>query len=537
MVDGKSDSRAEPRRRAGSPRALALLLVVLAVAVLGNVLPAGGSGEPRSVDAAAGRSVGPEVEAAASAPVPDPTAAIPEASQVGEVEHDSAARTPDETGVRSTAVAASGPSEVTAAPVPDGLWDVAAPLPPDRTWVIFDGQPGDAVIGRFAEFDLSNSDIAVADEGGPVRTTVAGDGSWAVVIAPPSGSTSLPPGYYPDVAGYPFQGPAHPGLSVEGGSGCNEVNGWIAVDGQDGSGADLHSLTFRFEFRCDRSLPVRGKVHYVAADRTLPPGPVLPVPTDLWDTAPSVPIWQDYLILEGLRVDTRYQTGVTKLIIPAPSHPILVSQSPDGTYLRIDDGGYPSAFTNGVVQSIVRRGPLSVGYYPEARGEISMNPAKGGASPPNGCMDGTGWFAVDRVERSYGTVTALTARFMQWCGDRQIHAKLRYTGAASPPVGAPSGSLEAVGRDGGVITVSGWARDTGGRPVVVRIEIDGVPTFVEARDPRPDLAAALGTSAGRSGFSARLVAPPGAHLVCAYALDDAVPAANTLLDCRPLRAG
>ncbi|OZB81465.1 MAG: hypothetical protein B7X32_16755 [Microbacterium sp. 13-71-7] len=80
--------------------------------------------------------------------------------------------------------------------------------------------------------------------------------------------------------------------------------------------------------------------------------------------------------------------------------------------------------------------------------------------------------------------------------------------------------------------VSGWAIDPDtSSPIAVHFYIDGVGVAKTADQSRPDVAAAYPGSGDKHGFSAMIPAGSGSHLVCAYAINDAV-GNNTLLACR-----
>jgi hypothetical protein len=68
----------------------------------------------------------------------------------------------------------------------------------------------------------------------------------------------------------------------------------------------------------------------------------------------------------------------------------------------------------------------------------------------------------------------------------------------------------------------------------VHVYVDGAgpPTTLVANVDRPDIAAAFPASGGRHGFAAAVDMAPGAHDVCAYAINDNLVGPNTLLGCR-----
>jgi hypothetical protein len=84
--------------------------------------------------------------------------------------------------------------------------------------------------------------------------------------------------------------------------------------------------------------------------------------------------------------------------------------------LKVDVGTpFPWLAEFKVMSSLTR---LQPGYYGAIRGNRFQNPAKGGLSfsgDGRACNFIDGWFVVDSVTYSGGTITALKARFEQVC--------------------------------------------------------------------------------------------------------------------------
>lgn len=98
--------------------------------------------------------------------------------------------------------------------------------------------------------------------------------------------------------------------------------------------------------------------------------------------------------------------------------------------------------------------------------------------------------------------------------------------------GPPVGKLDAVKVSDGAVDVSGWAidPDTTG-PTSVHVYVDSVGTALNADRERPTLASKYPVYGTKHGFSARLKASPGAHSVCAYAINIG-PGGTTPLGCQ-----
>jgi hypothetical protein len=103
------------------------------------------------------------------------------------------------------------------------------------------------------------------------------------------------------------------------------------------------------------------------------------------------------------------------------------------------------------------------------------------------------------------------------------------------PSGSPYGHIDTTTRsaDSTSIQVAGWAIDPDvADPVRVDFYVDGVgAASLTAADPRPDIATIFPTYGANHGFSTALPVGPGAHQVCAYAINVGAGAAFTKLGC------
>ena len=96
----------------------------------------------------------------------------------------------------------------------------------------------------------------------------------------------------------------------------------------------------------------------------------------------------------------------------------------------------------------------------------------------------------------------------------------------------PFGSIDvAVGTPDGVV-ISGWAIDADtSDPIDVHVYVDGAGIALTANGSRPDLAAVFPGYGGAHGYAATVAASPGAHTVCAYAIN-VRGGANQQIGCR-----
>jgi hypothetical protein len=105
---------------------------------------------------------------------------------------------------------------------------------------------------------------------------------------------------------------------------------------------------------------------------------------------------------------------------------------------------------------------------------------------------------------------------------------------AGDPTRNPVGHLDAASMRGGQVTVTGWAfdPDTTPAPATVHVYVDGVYAGLGAADkPRPDVPAVYPLAGPSTGFSVSVPAAPGAHRVCAYAINTGPGTTNPTLGC------
>jgi hypothetical protein len=103
----------------------------------------------------------------------------------------------------------------------------------------------------------------------------------------------------------------------------------------------------------------------------------------------------------------------------------------------------------------------------------------------------------------------------------------------------PLGDLNQVTGRATTIDVGGWALDPDTTdPIAVHVYVDGRwGGALTADGVRDDVARAFPESGNRHGFTASLPAGPGAHQVCAYAINTGRGSVNTPLGCRTAEVG
>jgi hypothetical protein len=101
----------------------------------------------------------------------------------------------------------------------------------------------------------------------------------------------------------------------------------------------------------------------------------------------------------------------------------------------------------------------------------------------------------------------------------------------------PQGNADSVTVRGRSAEVSGWAidLDDAPRPVLVHIYLDGrYAGQFTAGGPRPDVGQFFSGAGNAHGFSAAVDVAPGAHTICAYAINVGHGASNPSLGCLPV---
>ncbi|HEY7884525.1 MAG TPA: hypothetical protein VIC08_06200, partial [Cellvibrionaceae bacterium] len=316
-------------------------------------------------------------------------------------------------------------------PVPDDLWDVdSSQLPTSGNYVYLESDVGDYIgEGNTHLYTPINAQLSVSS---PFNTlfdvTINGDESWYGEFQAMNGLDKFQPGYYGDLQRSGFHNPAIGGLSWSGeGRGCNGLTGWFVVDSVTYDSNTLTAIDLRFAQYCEGGeASLHGKIHWRADNATLPPGPVNPVPAELWDADSSqLPVSGNYVYLESDSGDF-IGRGENHLYTLADS---ILSVSTSGSTLILSiqgDEGW-----HGYFQAMSSLDKLQPGFYGGLQRHPFHNPAKGGLSwsgEGRGCNALTGWFAIDSITYNAGVLTAIDLRFAQHCEGRQaaLHGKIHW---------------------------------------------------------------------------------------------------------------
>ena len=236
---------------------------------------------------------------------------------------------------------------------------------------------------------------------------------------------SLQPGTYANVTRYPFNDPATGGLDWGGeGRGCNTLTGSFTIDSVTYSETELTAIDLHFEQHCEgASAALRATIHWRADDTTRPPGPVNPIPSDLWKpNLTSLLVLENCVYLESEPGDGIGQ-GMSYTYTP-PETPIVVSSNYGQVSVSV-------AGWNGDFVPMAGMFAMEVGYYGDLQRFPFHNPAKGGldwSGNAIGCNTLTGWFVIDRIVYDGTAVKELEMRFEQHCEGMlpALHGAIRW---------------------------------------------------------------------------------------------------------------
>jgi hypothetical protein len=326
-------------------------------------------------------------------------------------------------------------------PIPPGLWmPGAGSTPATGNYIYLVGQSGDYVSGGLTNtYTQSNSVITLDATSGLLAVTVDGNDNWTGDFQTMDTISQLQVGYYGNLMRYPFDNPVLGGLSWYGdGRGCNTLTGWFAVDDVAYNGSNLASIDLRFEQHCEGAGPaLDGKIHWSSTDTSTPGGPS-PIPAGLWQPAAgSTPASGNYVYLTGQAGD--YIIGANTFIYTQANATLQITGS--SGLLSVTVTGNDN--WTGDFQTMNTINQLQVGYYPNLERWPFNNPATGGLSwygDGRGCNTLSGWFVVDNVVYTGGSLTAIDLRFEQHCEgagpamDGQIHWNVNDTTAPGGPV-------------------------------------------------------------------------------------------------------
>jgi len=318
----------------------------------------------------------------------------------------------------------------------------------DASFITLQSDAGDYIgNGKSYAYSSANAQLAVTATGGHLHIGVAGDDTWSADFAEPSTLTVLQAGSYQNLTRYPFNSAATGGLSWTGdGRGCNTLSGNFTIDSVTYTGSTLTAIDLRFEQHCSGVVPaLRGQIHWKATDTSTAAGPANPPPATLWRApAAATPASGNYVYLQS-DVGDYIGAGATKTFTQANA---VLATALSGLHLGVTVTGNDN--WSGDFQGMDAITQLQPGYYPNLQRYPFHNPATGGLSwsgDGRGCNTLTGWFAIDSITITGGSLTAFDLRFEQHCEGAaaalhgQIHWAAGDTTTAAGPQNPPPANL------------------------------------------------------------------------------------------------
>ena len=328
------------------------------------------------------------------------------------------------------------------------------------SFVTLQSDSGDYIGGGLSySYSSANAQITVTSSGDTLHVGISGNDNWTADFAEPSALTVLQPGTYPNLTRFAFRNTAVGGIDWNGdGRGCNVDTGTMTINSATYSGSTLTAIDLSFEQHCEGGTPaLHGQIHWLASDTSKPPGPANPPPTTLWRApAGATPATGNYVYLQSDAGDF-IGAGATNTYTQANA---VLSTTLSGTHLSVGVAGNDN--WTGDFQGMNSITQLQPGYYAGLERYPFNNPVTGGLSwggDGRGCNTLTGWFAIDDITVTAGTVTAVDLRFEQHCegGAAALHGQIHWVaGDTTAPAGpqnpapaslwrAPAGATPASG--------------------------------------------------------------------------------------------
>ncbi len=367
-----------------------------------------------------------------------------------------------------------GPPVPPVTPPPAALWRPAAgATPPTGSFLYLESEPGDPVgdgLTLLWPRGLASVDAFATDgqAGAQLWATVEGVGSFRGSFRGPFALGPLTEGWYAGLTRFGHGDPAVGDLDVElapwGGNPtpCGPLDGWVAVDDIAHVDGVLKLIDVRFEQRCAGAAgAMRGRFRWEDPVHVPVPGPGA-APPDLWRPFPAaLPASGSYVYLENDDGDwigggnTRGRAAQVRLLRGEDSQ--LAARGDGVGGIAFDAVGEET--WRGTFKPMELQDTLVSGYY-EVIGWWTLPDTRSASMtwfhPNRACNTTDGWFMVDDVTWSGGTLQSLDLRFEQhcdWSGPALrglIHWKASdpgYQPPAAPPEpwDAPAGATPATG--------------------------------------------------------------------------------------------
>jgi uncharacterized repeat protein (TIGR01451 family) len=350
--------------------------------------------------------------------------------------------------IANTMYAAPGGDPVSSNNVATATASTAINANGTASFVTLQSDAGDYVgAGQSYAYSNANAQLTVTSTAGQFHLGINGNDNWTGDFAEPSALAVLQPGTYQNLTRFAFMNAAVGGIDWTGnGRGCDTQAGSFTIDKATYAGTLLTAIDLRFEQHCEGAGPaLHGQIHWLASDHSLPPGPVTPAPTSLWSApAGATPTSGNYVYLQS---DTGDFIGGGLTNVYTQANAVLTTTT---SCVHLGVGVTGNDNWSGDFQGMSSLSQLQPGYYAGLLRYPFSNPVTGGLSWSGdgaGCNTLTGWFAIDAITYSAGTLTAVDLRFEQHCEGAaaalhgQIHWVAGDTTAPAGPQNPPPASL------------------------------------------------------------------------------------------------
>jgi hypothetical protein len=328
-------------------------------------------------------------------------------------------------------VPAPEPAPALKYPIPASLW--AAPpnaTPATGNYIYMKSDAGDFIGGGGTYgYTDTNAVLTLTTSALGLSVSVNGDQRWDGSFQLPRAASNLQAGFFGNLTRTPFADPTVGGIQWTGeGRGCNDMNGWVAVDKVELKDNVLSAVDLRFEQHCDGNAPaLRGQIHWTRANASSALGPgAVPIPSGLWQpTSGMTPATGNYMYLESSSSD---YIGAGRTYLYTPANTTLKVTT---TGNRLDVGIAGDEDWDGQFQGMGSMQQLGVGYYGNLKRYPFHNPVVGGlnwSGEGRGCNTLNGWFAVDKISYDGSTLVEIDLRFEQHCEGNQapLRGKLHW---------------------------------------------------------------------------------------------------------------
>jgi hypothetical protein len=299
--------------------------------------------------------------------------------------------------------------------------------------------------GQYA-YDHNTATLELGSNGSRLSLVVTGDEWWRAEFALPSSMPRWEPGVYEGLTRSLFNSPATGAVDWFGeGRGCNTIAGRMVVHSVRYEADRLVAIDMDFEQRCEAGgAALRGQVRWDAARIPAAPGPLLPMPSALWQpAADALQGTGNGMFIESVPGDFVGQ-GYTWRVYPVGAAPAPGSGSSASTAsLSLSEAnGLLQMSLQGAVswsaqfKAMDGAGRLQPGYYGIVKRYPFHNPRRGGMSfamDSRDCNTVSGWFAVDSVTYLNGQLASIDLRFAQFCGasSAPLRGRIRWSLSAA----------------------------------------------------------------------------------------------------------